>query len=185
MKYPIPRTLLAAAFSLLAAANLSAASFSSQSGITYEGDIVKILDGQVTIATASESVELALSDLDYASQAAVKAWGDAHPEAVDVYTKWDDQPKIKSSSMPILPKSLALPDFKGMVSVDLILDESGQVIHASVNKSTHAELDEPSVEAAKTWVFEPAKIGGKAVKSKLRVPFKFVYTPKPAPPVEG
>ncbi len=53
-----------------------------------------------------------------------------------------------------------------MVNVDLVLDESGKVIHSSVMKSTHPELEEGSVAAAMTWRFEPAKVGGKSVKAK-------------------
>ncbi len=82
---------------------------------------------------------------------------------------------IKSSSMPKLPNQFREPAFKGMVSVELVLDEKGKVIFAKVQISTHAGLEAASVEAAKTWRFAPAKVGGKTVKAKLRVPFKFTY----------
>ena len=154
-----------------------AETFTTTSGASHEGEIYKILEEVVTIKSNGEKIQIPLSDLDSASKYTVQTWAAAHPERVDVYTKWDAQPRIKSSAMPYLPEQFHDPAFKGMVSVDLVLDETGQVIHASVKKSTHKGLEAPSLEAAKTWIFEPAQVGGKAVKSKLRVPFKFVYTP--------
>ncbi len=160
----------------------SAGTFTTSAGQTYEGEISRILADQVTLEVGAEKVEVALADFDAKTQSAIKAWAAANPQEVDVYTKWDEQPKIKSSSMPVMPEQFRDPSFTGMVSVDLILDEKGQVIHAAVKRSTHAELDQPSIDAAKTWLFEPAVIDGKPVKSKLRVPFRFVYTPVVAPP---
>ena len=169
---------------LFAAASLSVASiadtYTTAAGVSYDGEIYKILENEVYITVGEEKVQAPIADFDGASQAAIKAWGDANPESVDVYTKWDAQPRIKSSALPILPEQFHNPEFTGMVSVDLVLSETGQVIHASIKKSTHGELEAPSLEAAKTWIFEPAQVNGKPVKSKLRVPFKFVYTPPAA-----
>jgi len=135
----------------------------------------------VTIELAGgERTSAALADYDAASQTAINEWASKHPESVDVYTKWDKQPVIKSSSMPRLPNQFRNPAFKGMVSVELVLNEKGQVISAKVQKSTHSELEAPTVKAAKAWRFEPAKIDGKSVKSRLRVPFKFSYDSKNA-----
>lgn len=176
------RYLTAATLGAWSLAYSFAGTYTTTSGASYDGEIQKIIENQVTIHAGGENVEVALADFDAASSAAIKTWADAHPEAVDVYTKWDAQPRIMSSVMPVLPEQFHNPDFKGMVSVDLVLDEQGKVIHAAVKKSTHADLESPSLEAAKTWIFEPAQVGGKPVKSKLRVPFKFVYTPSEPTP---
>lgn len=175
------RHLSIAALFLLSAAVASAANYTLASGASHEGRILKIFDGQVTIETAGgESVDVALANFDSASQSAIAAWASAHPDAVDVYSKWDNQPVIRSSSRPRLPNQFRDPGFKGMVSVELVLNEKGQVISAKVQKSTHAALEAPSVKAVKAWRFEPAKIGGKSVKSRLRVPFRFSHDSKSA-----
>lgn len=148
-------------------------------GTSYDGLIYKVLEDSVYLSVGEEKVSAPIAEFDSNSQAAIRSWAAENPFKVDIYTKWDKQPAIKSTAMPALPEQFRAEEFKGMVSVDLILDESGQVIHAAVNKSTHADLDAPSLEAAKTWKFEPAQVGGKAVRSKLRVPFKFVNTPPP------
>lgn len=157
--------------------SLSAASFGLKDGSQIEGEIAKVLQDQVTIDQANGSkATLGLDQFDAAGQKAIKSWKRSNPEKSDIFLKWDKQPVILSSAMPQLPEQLRSGDFKGMTSVELVLDEKGQVLHASINKSTHAELEGPSIQATKAWKFEPAKVNGKAVKSKLRVPFKFSYT---------
>lgn len=155
--------------------------YTTESGATLDGRIYKVLDSTVHLRVGEERVSHALSEFNAESQAAIQAWMKANPYSVDVHTKWDVQPRIVSSAMPSIPEQYLAEEFKGMVSVDLILDERGQVIHASVKKSTHSDLETPSLDAAKTWIFEPAQVGGKTVKSKLRVPFRFVNTPPPPP----
>ena len=173
--------ILTAIFYIFASSALVADTYTLASGEAHDGAIYKILDNKVSIKTGDQRVSFPISDFDAASQEAIKAWAASNPHKVDVYAKWDAQPVIKSSVMPQLPEQFLAAEFKGMVSVDLVLDESGQVVYAAVKKSTHSELEGPSLEAAKTWLFEPAIVGGKAVKAKLRVPFKFVYTPPVEP----
>ena len=175
----ITTALLAATFA--GALSLNGASFGLKDGSQVEGEIAKVLEDQVTIAQADGSNATRSFDaFDAAGQKAIKSWKRDNPEKSDVFTKWDQQPVILSSAMPQLPEQLRSGSFKGMTSVELVLDEKGRVLHASINKSTHSELEAPSIEATKAWKFEPAKVDGKAVKSKLRVPFKFSYTqPEP------
>lgn len=153
--------------------------YTKRDGTSYDGLIYKVLEDSVYLRVGEERFSAPIAEFDSDSQAAIKTWSAENPFKVDIYTKWDVKPAIKSTAMPALPEQFLAEEFRGLVSVDLVLDESGQVIHATVNKSTHADLDAPSLEAAKTWRFEPAQVGGKTVRSKLRVPFKFVNTPPP------
>lgn len=175
----ITTALIAATFA--GTLSLSGASFNLKDGSQIEGEIAKVRNNQVTIAQADGSKTVcAFAELDAAGQKAIKSWKRDNPEKSDVFLKWDKQPVILSNAMPRLPEQLRSGTFKGMTSVELVLDEKGQVLHASINKSTHAELEGPSIEATKAWKFEPAEVDGKAVKSKLRVPFNFTYVePEP------
>lgn len=177
MKTRLSRTIAIIALGFAPILAAFADTYTLSDGTVHDGYIYKVLDGSVYLKVGEERIDASVADFDTASQDAINAWAAENPNAVDVYTKWDVQPRIKSSSLPHLPEQFQSADFKGMVSVDLILDDRGQVVHASIKKSTHAELESPSLEAAKTWIFEPAQVDGKPVKSKLRVPFKFVYTP--------
>lgn len=153
--------------------------YTKTDGTVYDGRVYKILDNSAYLRVGEERITVPLSDFSAESQATLKKWSDENPLKVDVYTKWDVQPVIKSSAMPRLPEQFVTEEFKGLVSVDLVLNEAGQVIHASIKKSTHVDLEAPSLEAARSWIFEPARVGGKTVRSKLRIPFKFVNTPPP------
>ena len=161
------------------AIHATAASLTLSDGTQLEGEINKVQDERATI-TSNDGSQTAhsVSDFDSASQKTITEWKNNNPHKADVHTQWDTQPVIKSSKMPQLPEQLRSKAFAGNASIELILDESGNVIHASVSKSTHASLDAPSIAATREWKFEPAMVNGKAVKSKLRVPFNFVNTVK-------
>lgn len=175
MKMTLPKLgmLICSALTLAFQPSAFADSFALAAGGAVEGDLSKLVGEEVTIRSGTEKVVHSISEFDGSAQDAIRSWADVNPHKVNVFTKWDAQPVIKSSSLPSLPSSLSQPGFKGMVSVDLVLDEKGKVIFAKVNKTTHKELEDVSLAAAKTWRFAPAKVGGKAVKAKLRVPFKF------------
>jgi TonB family protein len=60
----------------------------------------------------------------------------------------------------------------GTVSLVVVVEEDGRVSQVQVIKSIPS-LDEPSIRAAKQWRFDPARIDGKAVRSKASI--NFVY----------
>ncbi len=62
--------------------------------------------------------------------------------------------------------------------MELVLDEAGNVLAASIRSASHDELKAPSIEATKEWKFQPTMVNGKPVKSKLRVPFSFENSPE-------
>lgn len=185
MNINIFRNLTVLAASTFALTFATADTLTTTAGETHDGRIYKVLEETVSLRIGEERVHIAVSDFDAASQSTIQAWAAEHPEKVDVYAKWDVQPAVRSTVMPSLPEQFHNPAFKGMVSLDLVLSETGKVIFAQARKSTHPELEGPAIEAAKTWVFSPAEVGGKAVKSKLRIPFKFIYTPPASVPTEG
>lgn len=151
--------------------------FTSKAGETFEGSLYKAHEGFVYFQFGLEKVENKRSSFDAEPRKAIKAWVSENSQAVDVHSERYLQPRIVASSLPRLPEQYWAEAFKGMVSVDLVFDDRGRVIHASIPKWTHDSLESPSLEAAKTWIFEPAQVKGRSVKSRLRVPFRFVNTP--------
>ncbi len=83
----------------------------------------------------------------------------------------DSMPVVKKSSTPKLPEELS--GIQGFVNVRLNLDAQGRVVNAATTKSSHDELEQPTIEAAKTWTFKPAIRDGQAVPSAVVVPFVF------------
>lgn len=178
MKYHLLRNLTFLAAGIASAIQISAETFEFSDGTQIDGEIQKTVGEKVTIVTSDGSkVTTDLAQFDTKGQTAIRTWKAANPEKADVYTKWDSQPIIVSNKMPQLPERFLDSNFKGTASVELILDESGKVLHASVKNSSHDELNGPSIEATRSWKFEPAMVDGEPVKSKLRVPFQFSNTP--------
>jgi len=89
-------------------------------------------------------------------------------KAAEVATKFDENPVPVRTVAPVAPDGQS-----GLVAVICVIDESGQVIEATVKKSTNAALDKPATDALQNWKFKPAKIAGKAVKAKVTVPVRF------------
>jgi iron complex outermembrane receptor protein len=69
----------------------------------------------------------------------------------------------------------------GDVVLALTIDADGHVSKVDVFESGGADLDEAAIVAARQWTFVPAKRNGKALASRIRVPFHFA---PPAPPPE-
>jgi TonB family protein len=62
---------------------------------------------------------------------------------------------------------------KGTVWVKLWVDEKGNVREATVLKSDAEILNQPSIDAAMKWKFEPAILKGQPVDVWVTIPFKF------------
>jgi len=121
--------------------------FGLNSGESIQGEISEIMGKNITIAHAGGELRICeIADFDAAAQLKIRGWRERHLEAGDVFSRWDTQPLIKSSSQPVLPAKLLADSFRGTASVDLILDEKGRVIDAKVWKSTHPEWEKPTVK---------------------------------------
>src|ERR1700712_629520 len=74
---------------------------------------------------------------------------------------------------PEVPSSFSRSGAVGLVTVNFIVDEKGNVQEPTVVKSTHPELEEPALTAIKKWRFKPAKKDGAAVSVHVTIPIKF------------
>jgi protein TonB len=94
-------------------------------------------------------------------------------EITDVSPKVDEAPAPVRTVAPDYPLSLREARVNGVVSVVLVVDESGDVLAAEVAKSTHDDFTSPALSAIRRWKFKPAKVAGKAVKVKVTIPVRF------------
>ena len=85
-----------------------------------------------------------------------------------VFTKVDQNPVPLHTVQPKAPAGES-----GLVAISVIVDEKGNVVDASISKSTNQLLEQPALVAIKSWSFQPAKKDGKAVKVKVTVPVRF------------
>ncbi len=74
---------------------------------------------------------------------------------------------------PDVPSEFARSNSTGLVTVNFLVDDKGNVQEAKVIKSTHTELEAPALVAIKKWRFKPATKGGTAVAVHVTIPIKF------------
>jgi TonB family protein len=81
-------------------------------------------------------------------------------------------PKAKSIVKPVYPPEALAQGIRGIVILDLVIDEQGRVEDVSIVRSIPG-LDEAAVAAARRWQYEPTKVDGRLVKIRLTVPVVF------------
>lgn len=94
-------------------------------------------------------------------------------EITDVSPKVDEAPAPLRTFAPDYPSALRAAKVNGVVSVVVVVDESGEVLASEVSKSTHEEFKEPALDAIRRWKFKPAKLDGKNVKVRVTIPMRF------------
>ena len=82
-------------------------------------------------------------------------------------------PSIRNK-YPDYPDDAKRRGWTGTVRLELDLDETGRVTAARVIRSCgHEVLDRAALEAARTWVFSPATMGGRPVPITVPVPVNY------------
>lgn len=76
---------------------------------------------------------------------------------------------------PDYPNELRREGVSGVVTVKCTIDENGNVVEPTVEKSSNAAFEQPALAALKKWKFKPAKQDGTPVSTKVSIPIKFVF----------
>jgi TonB family protein len=84
-------------------------------------------------------------------------------------------PKKTKFVRPVYPPEAQAQGIRGIVILELVIDERGHVAQASVLRSIPG-LDDAAVVAARQWEFEPVKVDGKPVSVRLTVPITFALS---------
>ena len=85
----------------------------------------------------------------------------------------DLQSRAITEVKPEYPPNAKKMNATGTVEVEIMISEAGLVIYAKAI-SGHLALRSAAVEAARNWIFRPAKLNGKPVKVKSVLTFVFV-----------
>lgn len=174
MKTQLVKAVLPAILCLVSITQSIADTFTKTDGEVLEGAIEFVNDSEVSIKTnGGEFVSVSLDSFDENSLGVIDTWASLNPELVGVYASWDKKPSVVRSRTAVTPPQLNSPGFRGIVSLQVILDEAGRVSHAEVNKSSHSDLEDAALAAIKKWSFKPASIAGNAVKARIAISFKF------------
>ncbi len=104
------------------------------------------------------------------------AGGNQALSAADIvdYKNLDKKPKVVEKAMPVYPEEACRKNQTGITVVNVVVDESGRVSRTKIEKSSGFPLlDEAAVQAALKFRFEPGEKDGKAVKTRMTIPFRF------------
>lgn len=83
----------------------------------------------------------------------------------------DQKPRAVFQSAPVYPAEMK--KLQGLVTVIFIVDATGRVTNARVEKSSNSAFERPALDAVRQWKFEPAVKGGQRVPCKMRAPLRF------------
>jgi protein TonB len=81
--------------------------------------------------------------------------------------------KRKRVDEPPYPPAARAANIEGVVVLVLTIDEEGHVVEAQVVKEPGYGLGESAAKAARQWLYEPATVDGKPVRSKLTQVVRF------------
>jgi protein TonB len=105
------------------------------------------------------------------------AWGLGHvrgrPGSPEGPTSLGEQmPKLIQQGKPQYPQDAFDKHIQGVVSVEILIGERGEVTHAEIRKSIPA-LDAAALSCVRTWKFSPATRNGRAIPVVALAPVSF------------
>jgi TonB family protein len=104
--------------------------------------------------------------------AAVPSPAPAAPSNVKVAGRDVPAPKRTRFVSPVFPLEAQAAGQRGIVIIELVIDEAGKVSTADVLRSV-PPFDEAALTAARQWEYEVTKVDGKPVSVRLTVPITF------------
>jgi len=114
------------------------------------------------------------------------AFAEAQKEPGPDFIPVQKQPVPVQNPWPVYPESARRAGLEGTAWVKVFVDEAGIARKAEVIKSDNEIFNQPSIDAAMQWKFEPALLSsGKKVAVWVTVPFKFRLAPKSGPGFPG
>ena len=93
-------------------------------------------------------------------------WGGVASEA---------QPEVLSGPLPVYPELLRQAGVQGEVLLEAVVDTTGRVLPPSIVliAATHPGFVAAARQALLATLFRPAMVGGRAVQTRVRIPYAF------------
>lgn len=99
-------------------------------------------------------------------------WAKGIGQVFDI-NQLDRQPQPTVQGQPQYPFEMRRAGISGQVTVDFIVDTSGNVRNAYAASSTQREFEQAAVTAVSKWHFRPGQRGGHSVAVHMQVPIVF------------
>lgn len=158
-------------------------------------EIIKNLENQPVADTTPALAELSLSAItdalngmsasgdfanavDFQSGGRIGGTGKAktaaeQADSVMSLNEIDQKPRVSFQSNPVYPAELRSQKVEGVVTVLFVVEATGRVASAKVERSTNPAFEKPALDAVRQWKFEPALKGGQRVPYKMRIQIRF------------
>ncbi len=97
----------------------------------------------------------------------------------DPSTSWSavvsEAPEVLTGPLPVYPELLRQAGVQGEVLLEAVVDTTGRVLAPSivVIAATHPGFVAAARQALLTTLFRPAMVGGRAVPTRVRIPYEF------------
>ena len=99
--------------------------------------------------------------------------GTATPRQALPIGELDRKPIPTLRKAPVYPADLRAAGIEGSVVVSMVIDSTGKVREAHVEKSTHAGFELAALEAVAAWQFDPGLKGGRQVNTRVTQKLEF------------
>jgi len=85
------------------------------------------------------------------------------------------QPEVLSGPLPVYPELLRQAGVQGEVLLEAVVDTTGRVLAPSIViiAATHPGFVAAARQALLATLFRPAMVGGRAVQTRVRIPYAF------------
>ncbi len=92
-----------------------------------------------------------------------------------VYYEWEVElkPVLIQKVIPEYPVIAKQKGIEGVVRVEIVINEKGEVESAKIRQSDNPVFNKPCLDAAYKLKFRPAEHKGKKVKVKVIIPYTF------------
>ena len=111
---------------------------------------------------------------DQPGNAPARRGGSAAPV---LWTGWwsEERPEVLTGPVPRYPEWLRQAGVQGSVLLEAEVDTTGRIQPGSVLviSTTHPDFVAPARQALLGTLFRPARVGGRAVRMRVRIPFEF------------
>jgi RNA polymerase sigma factor (sigma-70 family) len=91
----------------------------------------------------------------------------------------DEHPHPTRQIAPVYPLAMRLDEVPGEAVIDFIVDTEGNVVEATVAKSTDPAFTDAALAAVRSWKFTPGKKAGQPVNTRMRLPMTFTFESSP------
>ncbi|HEY8923114.1 MAG TPA: TonB family protein, partial [Polyangia bacterium] len=106
---------------------------------------------------------------------------EAAPPAAPAASNALTPPKLVTFIDADYPAAARAARLQGEVELEMTIDAAGKVSDARAVTSVGDGFDDAAVAAARKFVFEPARRGGRAIPARIRYRYVFELPPEPAP----